>query len=439
MTGQFGNKNKAWSARFSEPVSDLVKRYTASVDFDQRLAEVDIRGSLAHAAMLAATGILSESDLASIQRGFTTIREEIAAGRFEWSLDLEDVHLNIEKRLTELVGDAGKRLHTARSRNDQVATDIRLWLRDATDEILTLLRALQEALLALAEQHADTIMPGFTHLQVAQPVTFGHHLLAYVEMLSRDAGRLADTRRRINRLPLGAAALAGTTFPIDREHVARTLGFDGVCENSLDAVSDRDFAIEFCADASLLMMHLSRFSEELVNWMSPRVGFIDLSDRYCTGSSILPPENLEPMLDLSRFLDQVAQPAALIGPDGQTVGLPMEAYRVLIDIVRALSQGRAITVAPVDQLLTTQEAADFLGISRPTLVKLLESGRIPFERPTASRHRRVRLADVVKYQHQSAQERSDALDTMTREAAAAGLYDDSAADYATALRRARKG
>ena len=276
MTGQFGNKNKAWSARFSEPVSDLVKRYTASVDFDQRLAEVDIRGSLAHAAMLAATGILSESDLASIQRGFTTIREEIAAGRFEWSLDLEDVHLNIEKRLTELVGDAGKRLHTARSRND------------ATDEILTLLRALQEALLSLAEQHADTIMPGFTHLQVAQPVTFGHHLLAYVEMLSRDAGRLADTRRRINRLPLGAAALAGTTFPIDREHVARTLGFDGVCENSLDAVSDRDFAIEFCADASLLMMHLSRFSEELVNWMSPRVGFIDLSDRYCTGSSIMP-------------------------------------------------------------------------------------------------------------------------------------------------------
>lgn len=265
MTGQFGNKDKAWSARFSEPVSDLVKRYTASVDFDQRLAEVDIQGSLAHAAMLAATGILSESDLASIQRGFTTIREEIAAGRFEWSLDLEDVHLNIEKRLTELVGDAGKRLHTARSRNDQVATDIRLWLRDATDEILTLLRALQEALLALAEQHADTIMPGFTHLQVAQPVTFGHHLLAYVEMLSRDAGRLADTRRRINRLPLGAAALAGTTFPIDREHVARTLGFDGVCENSLDAVSDRDFAIEFCADASLLMMHLSRFSEELVN------------------------------------------------------------------------------------------------------------------------------------------------------------------------------
>ena len=237
MTGQFGNKNKAWSARFSEPVSDLVKRYTASVDFDRRLADVDIRGSLAHAAMLAATGILSETDLASIQRGFTTIREEIAAGRFEWSLDLEDVHLNIEKRLTELVGDAGKRLHTARSRNDQVATDIRLWLRDATDEIIALLADLQRALLDLAEQHAGTIMPGFTHLQVAQPVTFGHHLLAYVEMLSRDAERFADARTRINRLPLGAAALAGTSFPIDRERVARELGFDGVCQNSLDAAT----------------------------------------------------------------------------------------------------------------------------------------------------------------------------------------------------------
>lgn len=288
MTGQFGNKDKAWSARFSEPVSDLVKRYTASVDFDRRLAEVDIRGSLAHAAMLAATGILSESDLASIQRGFKTIRDEIASGRFAWSLDLEDVHLNIEKRLTELIGEAGKRLHTARSRNDQVATDIRLWLRDATDDILLLLNTLQQALLTLAEQHAETILPGFTHLQVAQPVTFGHHLLAYVEMLARDAERFADTRRRINRLPLGAAALAGTTFPIDREQVAAALGFEGICDNSLDAVSDRDFAIEFCANASLLMMHLSRFSEELVTWMSPRVGFIELSDRYCTGSSIMP-------------------------------------------------------------------------------------------------------------------------------------------------------
>ena len=288
MSGQFGNKDKAWSARFSEPVSDLVKRYTASVDFDRRLADVDIRGSLAHAAMLCASGILSESDLASIRRGFTTIREEIAAGRFEWSVDLEDVHLNIEKRLTELIGDAGKRLHTGRSRNDQVATDIRLWLRDVTDDVLDLLAALQKALLDLAEAHVDTIMPGFTHLQVAQPVTFGHHLLAYVAMLARDAERFADARKRINRLPLGAAALAGTSYPIDREMVARELGFDDICDNSLDAVSDRDFAIEFCSAASLLMMHLSRFSEELVMWMSPRVGFIELSDRYCTGSSIMP-------------------------------------------------------------------------------------------------------------------------------------------------------
>ena len=288
MSGQFGNKDKAWSARFSEPVSDLVKRYTASVDFDRRLADVDIRGSLAHATMLCASGILSESDLASIRRGFTTIREEIAAGRFEWSVDLEDVHLNIEKRLTELIGDAGKRLHTGRSRNDQVATDIRLWLRDVTDDVLELLAALQKALLDLAEAHVDTIMPGFTHLQVAQPVTFGHHLLAYVAMLARDAERFADARRRINRLPLGAAALAGTSYPIDRAMVARELGFDDICDNSLDAVSDRDFAIEFCSAASLLMMHLSRFSEELIMWMSPRVGFIELSDRYCTGSSIMP-------------------------------------------------------------------------------------------------------------------------------------------------------
>ena len=365
MTGQFGNKNKAWSARVSEPVSDLVKRYTASVDFDQRLAEVDIRGSLAHAAMLAATGILSESDLASIQRGFTTIREEIAAGRFEWSLDLEDVHLNIEKRLTELVGDAGKRLHTARSRNDQVATDIRLWLRDATDEILALLRALQEALLALAEQHADTIMPGFTHLQVAQPVTFGHHLLAYVEMLSRDAGRLADTRRRINRLPLGAAALAGTTFPIDREHVARTLGFDGVCENSLDAVSDRDFAIEFCADASLLMMHLSRFSEELVNWMSPRVGFIDLSDRYCTGSSIMPQKKNPDVAELAR------------GKAGRLIGDLTGLLAVLKGLPLAYDRDLQEDKEPVF------DAVDTLAVLLPAVAGMIETMTLHLDRMAA--------------------------------------------------------
>ncbi|MCL4470529.1 MAG: argininosuccinate lyase [Gammaproteobacteria bacterium] len=277
-----------WSGRFSEPVAELVKRYTASVEFDRRLAEFDIQGSLAHAAMLEACAIIGAQDLAAIRKGLAQILDEIRAGKFEWSLDLEDVHLNIEKRLTAIVGEAGKRLHTARSRNDQVATDIRLWLRAAIDDLLVLIKALQSALLDLAEQHADTVMPGFTHLQVAQPVTFGHHLMAYFEMLKRDADRMRDCRRRVNRLPLGAAALAGTSYPIDRERVARELGFDGVCENSLDAVSDRDFAIEFTACAALVMTHLSRLSEELILWMSPRVGFIDIADRFCTGSSIMP-------------------------------------------------------------------------------------------------------------------------------------------------------
>jgi argininosuccinate lyase len=290
----------AWSGRFSEPVSDLVKRYTASVFFDQRMWRQDIRGSLAHARMLARQGIIAESDLTAIESGMATIVAEIEAEKFNWNLDDEDVHLNIEKRLTALVGDAGKRLHTGRSRNDQVATDIRLWLRDTIDGINGLLRDLQEALLATAEIHSDTPMPGFTHLQVAQPVTFGHHLLAYVEMLGRDRGRFADCRARLNRLPLGAAALAGTTFPIDREFVARELGFDGICENSLDAVSDRDFAIEFCAAASLVMTHVSRLSEELVLWMSPRIGFIDLADRFCTGSSIMPQKKNPDVPELAR-------------------------------------------------------------------------------------------------------------------------------------------
>ncbi|MBU0603189.1 MAG: argininosuccinate lyase [Gammaproteobacteria bacterium] len=279
---------KAWSGRFSEPVSELVKRYTASVFFDRRMWQQDIRGSLAHATMLARQGIIGDGDLADIRRGMAQIAAEIEAGQFNWNLDDEDVHLNIEKRLTALVGDAGKRLHTGRSRNDQVATDIRLWLRDEIDVILARLGDFQGALLDLAAQHTDTAMPGFTHLQVAQPVTFGHHLLAYFEMAQRDRERLVDCRRRTNRLPLGAAALAGTSFPIDRQFVAEQLGFEAVCENSLDAVSDRDFAIEFCAAASLVMTHLSRMSEELILWMSPRVGFIDLADRFCTGSSIMP-------------------------------------------------------------------------------------------------------------------------------------------------------
>lgn len=279
---------KTWSGRFNEPVAELVKRYTASVGFDQRLAEFDIQGSLAHARMLGAQGIISGADVQAIELGLDEILQEIRNGTFEWLLDLEDVHLNIEKRLTDKIGDAGKRLHTGRSRNDQVATDVRLWLRAATDDVIAGIRKLQLSIVDLAEAHADTAMPGFTHLQVAQPVTFGHHLLAYFEMLQRDAGRFADARKRMNRLPLGAAALAGTSYPIDRERVAKELGFDGVCENSLDAVSDRDFAIEFTAAAALVMTHLSRFSEELILWSSPRFGFIDIADRFCTGSSIMP-------------------------------------------------------------------------------------------------------------------------------------------------------
>ena len=289
-----------WAGRFSEPMSDLVKRYTASVDFDRRMWRQDIRGSLAHARMLARQDIISPEDLAAIERGMAQVVAEIEAGDFAWSLDLEDVHLNVEKRLTALIGDAGKRLHTGRSRNDQVATDIRLYLRDAIDDILALLKEFQRNLLELAEREAATPMPGFTHLQVAQPITFGHHLLAWFEMLARDAERFADARRRTNRLPLGAAALAGTTYPIDREFVAAELGFEGVCENSLDAVSDRDFAIEFCAASALLMMHVSRMSEELVLWMNPRFGFVRIADRFCTGSSIMPQKKNPDVPELAR-------------------------------------------------------------------------------------------------------------------------------------------
>jgi len=297
---QLDKKSQAWSALFSEPMSELVKRYTASVNFDQRLWRADIDGSLAHAEMLNAQGILAEADLAAIRRGMAQISADIEAGRFDWKLDLEDVHLNIEARLTQLVGDAGKRLHTGRSRNDQVATDVRLWLRGEIDGLAGLLADMQRALVGVAEQHADTVMPGFTHMQVAQPVSFAHHLLAYVEMFARDAERLADVRKRVNRLPLGAAALAGTSYPLDRERVARTLGFDGVCQNSLDAVSDRDFALEFAAFASIAMVHVSRLAEELVLWMSQNFGFIDLADRYCTGSSIMPQKRNPDVAELAR-------------------------------------------------------------------------------------------------------------------------------------------
>ncbi len=305
-TNPLDKKSTAWSALFSEPMSELVKRYTASVSFDQRLWQADISGSLAHAEMLGAQGIVSADDLASIQRGLALVREEIEAGRFEWKLELEDVHLNIEARLTQLVGDAGKRLHTGRSRNDQVATDVRLWLRDEIGTLIALLVQLQRALVDVAAANAEVILPGFTHLQVAQPVSFGHHLLAYVEMFSRDAERLAEVQRRTNCLPLGAAALAGTSYPLDRERVARTLGMvdaNGnarVCQNSLDAVSDRDFAIEFTAAAALCMVHFSRLSEELVLWMSQSFGFIALADRFTTGSSIMPQKKNPDVAELAR-------------------------------------------------------------------------------------------------------------------------------------------
>jgi argininosuccinate lyase len=297
---QLDKKSEAWSALFSEPMSELVKRYTASVEFDKRLWKADIAGSLAHAEMLAAQGIIGAADHAAIERGMAQIREEIESGRFDWKLELEDVHLNIEARLTTLVGDAGKRLHTGRSRNDQVATDVRLWLRDEIDALAPLLAQMQLALIDVAEKNVETVLPGFTHMQVAQPVSFAHHLLAYVEMFKRDAERLADVRKRVNVLPLGAAALAGTSYPLDRERVAKTLGFGGVCANSLDAVSDRDFAIEFASFAAVAMMHVSRLAEEIVLWKSQNFDFIDLADRYCTGSSIMPQKRNPDVAELAR-------------------------------------------------------------------------------------------------------------------------------------------
>ena len=288
MAEQDSGKPKLWGGRFSEPTDAFVEAFTASVEFDRRMYAQDIAGSIAHARMLAKVGVLTEAEMQQIVAGLEAIRDEIESGRFDWSVGLEDVHMNIEARLTERIGEVGKKLHTGRSRNDQVATDMRLWLRDEIDAIASELVRLQDGLLDLAEREAETLMPGFTHLQVAMPVTFGHHLLAWFEMLERDRQRLRDLRRRVNVLPLGAAALAGTTYPIDREYVAELLGFEAVAENSLDAVSDRDFVIEFLAAASLLMMHLSRMSEELILWTSAQFDFIRLPDRFCTGSSIMP-------------------------------------------------------------------------------------------------------------------------------------------------------
>ena len=280
--------NKTWGGRFTQSTDDFVERFTGSIDFDRRLYRHDIDGSIAHARMLAHVGVLKADELAAIESGLQAIRVEIDTGQFEWTTKLEDVHMNIEARLIARIGEVGKKLHTGRSRNDQVATDLRLWLRDAIDRIDAAARALQEAILTVAEREVETLMPGFTHLQVAQPVTFGHHLLAWFEMLARDRERLGDCRRRVNVMPLGAAALAGTSYPIDRAYTARLLGFDAVADNSLDAVSDRDFAIEFVSTAALLMTHLSRMAEELILWSSPQFGFVELADAYCTGSSIMP-------------------------------------------------------------------------------------------------------------------------------------------------------
>jgi argininosuccinate lyase len=280
--------NSSWGGRFSEPTDAFVARYTASVDFDQRLYAHDIQGSIAHAKMLTKVGVLTQAECDDILRGLEEVRIEIERGDFNWSIELEDVHMNIEAALTAKIGITGKKLHTGRSRNDQVATDIRLYLRDEIDNICVGLTRLQEGLIGLAAAHSDTIMPGFTHLQTAQPVTFGHHILAWNEMLERDYERLLDVRKRLNHLPLGAAALAGTTYPIDRHYTAELLGFTAPTENSLDSVSDRDFAIEFTAAGAIIMMHMSRFSEELVLWASAQFQFIHLPDRFCTGSSIMP-------------------------------------------------------------------------------------------------------------------------------------------------------
>ncbi len=375
------NDNKTWSGRFNEPVSELVKKYTGSIDFDKRLAKWDIQGSLAHAEMLKQAGVLSANDVADIQQGMAEILADIENGRIEWSLDLEDVHMNIEKRLTDKIGDAGKRLHTGRSRNDQVATDIRLWLRDEISQIRLLIQSLQLALVELAESNAEVVMPGFTHLQVAQPVSFGHHMLAYVEMLGRDDERMADCRKRVNRMPLGAAALAGTTYPIRREVTAELLGFEQICQNSLDAVSDRDFAIEFTAAASLLMVHLSRLSEELILWMSPRFGFIDIADRFCTGSSIMPQKKNPDVPELVRgksgrvighltglIMLMKSQPLAY-NKDNQedkeplfdTVDTLIDTLRIYTDMMRGVSvKPENMRAAVMQGFATATDLADYL-------------------------------------------------------------------------------
>lgn len=399
------NDNKTWSGRFNEPVSELVKKYTGSVGFDKRLAKWDIQGSLAHAEMLMKAGVLSEEDLALIKQGMLEIIADIKAEKLEWSLDLEDVHMNIERRLTDKIGDAGKRLHTGRSRNDQVATDIRLWLRDEITEIQKFIQLLQHSLLDLAEKNINVVMPGFTHLQVAQPVSFGHHMLAYVEMLGRDYERMSDCRKRVNRMPLGAAALAGTTYPIQREITAELLGFEQICQNSLDAVSDRDFAIEFTAAASLIMVHLSRLSEELILWMSPRFGFIDIADRFCTGSSIMPQKKNPDVPELVRgksgrvighlmgLITLIKSQPLAYNKDNQEDKEPLfDTVDTLIDTLRIYADMmRGITVKPENM-----RAAVMQGFATATdLADYLVKKGTPFRDSHEVVARAVRYADAV--------------------------------------------
>ncbi|EED35231.1 argininosuccinate lyase [Luminiphilus syltensis NOR5-1B] len=370
-----------WGGRFNEPTDAFVQRFTASHTFDRALASHDIRGSRAHAAMLTAVGVLSEDECESINRGLDIIAKEIESSQFDWQVAREDVHMNIEARLTELIGDAGKKLHTGRSRNDQVATDIRLYLRDAIDRILGELTRLQSGIIDLAAENSDTIMPGFTHLQVAQPVVFGHHLLAWNEMLERDFGRLSDCRQRLNECPLGAAALAGTTFPIDREMTAATLGFSAPTRNSLDSVSDRDFAIEFSAAAALLMTHLSRMSEELVIWSSAQFDFIDIPDRFCTGSSIMPQKKNPDVPELVRgktgrvnghlvaLLTLMKSQPLAYNKDNQEdkeplfdcVGTTLDCLRAFADMVPAITpKAESMRRAALVGFATATDLADYL-------------------------------------------------------------------------------
>lgn len=375
MTKGNDQQSKLWGGRFTESTDAFVEAFTASVQFDQRLATFDIQGSIAHATMLAKVGVLTEEERDAIINGLQAIEKEIEAGEFPWSVGLEDVHMNIEARLTERIGVTGKKLHTGRSRNDQVATDIRLFLRHEIDVIEGELTRLQEGLLTLAERHAEVIMPGFTHLQTAQPVTFGHHLLAWYEMLQRDFERLRDCRGRVNRMPLGAAALAGTTYPIDRAYTAQLLGFEAICGNSLDAVSDRDFAIEFSAAASLVLMHLSRFSEELVLWTSAQFQFIDLPDRFCTGSSIMPQKKNPDVPELVR------------GKTGRVVGHLMSLITLMKSQPLAYNKDNQEDKEPlfdtVDTLVNCLRAfADMVPAIEPNVEAMREAARRGFSTAT---------------------------------------------------------